>query len=520
MSTNAGRSRRVVLHPLGRHRVVPAVPVVLALLGGIAARMVLERTPLWLDEAQSAAIAAVPLSQLTAVLRQDGHPPLYYVLLHLWMEVFGGGDAAVRSLSVVFGVAALVPLALLARRVGGRAAVGPAIALAASSPFLVRYSTETRMYALVVLLALSWWLALLRATQRPTGTRLAVVAVLVAALLYTQYWAMFLLAAGALPLVWRAVRPGETTRSARLVLGAHAVGAVAFVPWLPSLSVQLQRTGTPWAEAPNPLSALVYGFADFAGGWTRGTGLALFAVLLVLVLLGAFGRALDPRRIEVDLWGAPAARPVVALVLIAAGWGLAVVWATQTAFASRYLSIVVGFVLVLAARGVVQFTNELLRSVLLLAAVLLGLVGSWFAVSDDRSQGLEVATAIAGASRASSLVVTCPDQLGPAVARYLPHAQPAVGYPTLAPAARVDWTDYAERNTAASVVERADRIVDLAGRAPVWLAWHGGYRTLEGRCEELRLALAERLGSPVEVVQPRPGVFEPMWLTRFGSTAG
>lgn len=520
MSTNAGRSRRVVLHPLGRHRVVSVGPVVLGVLGGIALRLVLDRTPLWLDEAQSVAIAAVPLSELTAVLRQDGHPPLYYAALHLWMGLFGRSDVAVRSLSVVVGVAALAPLALIARRVAGRVAVGPALALGASSPFLVRYSTETRMYALVVLLALSWWLALLRATQRPTVARLAVVALLVAAVLYTQYWGLFLLAAGALPLAWRAVRRDETARSARLVLAAHAVGAVAFLPWLPSLWVQLQRTGTPWAAAPNPLSALVYGFADFAGGWTRGTGLALFGVLLVLVLLGAFGRALDPRRIEVDLRGAPPARPVVALVLVAAGSGLAVVWATQTAFASRYLSIIVGFVLVLAARGVVQFANELVRSALLVGAVSLGLAGSWFAVSDDRSQGSEVATAIATASPAGSVVVTCPDQLGPAVARYLPGGQRAVGYPTLAPAGRVDWTDYAERNAAASVDERADRIVELAAGEPVWLAWHGGYRTLEGRCEELRSALAERLGSPIELVQPRPGVFEPMWLTGFGSTAG
>ena len=54
---------------------------------------------LWLDEALSVNIARLPLGDIPGALRHDGAPPLYYVLLHLWMRVFGTGDGAVRALA-------------------------------------------------------------------------------------------------------------------------------------------------------------------------------------------------------------------------------------------------------------------------------------------------------------------------------------------------------------------------------------------------------------------------------------
>ena len=66
-----------------------AVGVVVAV--GIVARFV-ARSHLWLDEALTVNIAAVPLRSLTGALRHDGSPPLYYALLHVWMRLFGTGS--------------------------------------------------------------------------------------------------------------------------------------------------------------------------------------------------------------------------------------------------------------------------------------------------------------------------------------------------------------------------------------------------------------------------------------------
>src|SRR5262245_41314517 len=47
------------------------------------------RSDLWADEVLTVNIAKLPLADLEGALRHDGAPPLYYVLLHFWMQAFG-----------------------------------------------------------------------------------------------------------------------------------------------------------------------------------------------------------------------------------------------------------------------------------------------------------------------------------------------------------------------------------------------------------------------------------------------
>ncbi len=83
----------------------------------------------------------------------DVHPPLYYLLLHGWMVLFGDGIMAARSLSTVFGV---VTLAMrFARWLANERAALMAGWLMAIMPMAVRYSREARMYALMGMLAIA-----------------------------------------------------------------------------------------------------------------------------------------------------------------------------------------------------------------------------------------------------------------------------------------------------------------------------------------------------------------------------
>src|SRR5690348_9002390 len=59
-------------------------------------------SPFWGDEGLSIGIAAHPLGQIPTVLHQDGSPPLYYMLLHFWMGLFGSSEVATHALSMVF----------------------------------------------------------------------------------------------------------------------------------------------------------------------------------------------------------------------------------------------------------------------------------------------------------------------------------------------------------------------------------------------------------------------------------
>ena len=228
------------------------VAVVAVVAAGVVLRFV-TTVDLWLDEALSVNIARLPLSDLRGALKHDGAPPIYYVLLHFWIDVFGSSDVAVRALSGVFSVATL-PLAYLAgKRLGGRSVAWWAVLILAVSPYAVRYATETRMYALVMFLVLWGYLALRRALDAPTLGRLVMVAVVTALLVYTLYWSFYVVAVVGVGLLvaWRRGSPA-TRRAAPRVVVAMAVGGLMLLPWLSTLVFQFQHTGTPWGEPVTP----------------------------------------------------------------------------------------------------------------------------------------------------------------------------------------------------------------------------------------------------------------------------
>src|SRR3954468_13650460 len=64
----------------------------------------------WIDEGLSVGIADRPLGDIPEALRKDGSPPLYYMLLHFWLNLAGSSEAGVRSLSLLFALLA-IPIA-------------------------------------------------------------------------------------------------------------------------------------------------------------------------------------------------------------------------------------------------------------------------------------------------------------------------------------------------------------------------------------------------------------------------
>src|SRR6187200_2795613 len=61
----------------------------------------------WIDEGLSVGIADRPLSDIPLALREDGSPPLYYMLLHFWLDIAGRSESGVRGLSLLFALMAI-----------------------------------------------------------------------------------------------------------------------------------------------------------------------------------------------------------------------------------------------------------------------------------------------------------------------------------------------------------------------------------------------------------------------------
>ncbi len=479
--------------PVARRRLAPWTVVVAVVVGVGVLLRTYTASATWLDETLTINIASLPLSRIPAALRLDGAPPLYYLLLHGWMRVFGSSDVAARSLSGLCSIATLPLMWAAGRRAAGPGGARAALLLLAASPFAIYYATEARMYALVVLLVTAGYLLLQRALTRPSMARLWPVAVVAGALALTHYWALFLLTAVALLLVWRICRgslPGER-RAARRCLLALAAGGVLFLPWLPIFVFQARHTGTPWAQ-PAQYSALVHAVGEWAGGVSTAARI-LGLLFLLLAVVGLLGRRMDERRMVIDL--APDGE-ATALGWVFAGTIVIALTAGLVAgsgFDGRYTSVAFPPFLLLTVRGVRALPQHAARPVLVLAVVAGLATALGNPVNRLKTDADLVAAAIRPTAQPADLVIYCPDQLGPAVSRHLPAWLHQEVFPGGGAPARVNWVDYEQRNSAADPQAFADTVLRRAGPGShVWLVYGTDYRTYEGKCDGLASALSVR----------------------------
>jgi 4-amino-4-deoxy-L-arabinose transferase-like glycosyltransferase len=171
---------------------------------------------------------------LQAVSRTEWTPPLYFLLLRLWVKLFGERDLILRLLSVILAVATIPAIFLLGRRVFDEKTGLAAAAVLALLPSHIQFSQEVRAYALAVLLTTlaSWafWSAY-QVVGQPKERRYWLLYVgLAAASLYTHYLTAGIFIAHGL---FALIQPGglRLPLVKRLILVAVVI-ALVFTPWL------------------------------------------------------------------------------------------------------------------------------------------------------------------------------------------------------------------------------------------------------------------------------------------------
>ena len=455
---------------------------------------------MWLDEAQTVNIASLPIRSIGGALRRDGAPPLYYYLLHFWMGIAGHSDAAIRALSGLFGVLALPLMWWVVRRGFGRNEAIAALAVLASSPFAVYFATEARMYSLVVLLVVAGIGAVQALLSRPTVPRAALVAVVTALLLYTHYWALYLLAVVGCWFALLALRGiGARRRGGILGLVALGVGGILWLPWVPTFLYQRAHTGTPWSAAPT-LAAAFGWFASFVVNESvqaESLSLHLELALLCFIVLLVFGFAAAPagrNRLELLLTGQPRARVLggIAIGTLAIGWIAS--REAGTAFQARYSSVVFPVLVILVALGICSLPTRWVQVAALALVSVLALWTTHWGAHVQRSQAGKVAVAMRHSVPSHALVVVCPDQLGPSLLRYAgASTYDYVGYPRFTNPRIVDWVDYRRATAATTPHAFAQRVIVLAGDKPFYLVWSVGYGVHQ-TCVELRSQLIAASG--------------------------
>lgn len=290
----------------------------------------------WSDEAIAVGVASHPLGAIPGILRHDGSAPLYYVVLHIWISLFGSSESATHALSLLVGLA-FIPLAMWSGwSLFGRRAGMIAATLFAFSAFLTQYAQETQAYELMALIGLISTASFLHAFVFARRRYAIPFAVSLALLLYTSFWGVFFWAGAAVALI--PICRGSEDRAAILRDAAISGGVAVLLlaPWIPNLLYQMSHTTSPWA------------YADFVGatfpsgllGSDRvAVALAIAAAVGLLPLLGAGSRRTPEAR---TMW-ALIVLPLSAIALARISSLISPTWVT------RYFAPLVASLLLLGA---------------------------------------------------------------------------------------------------------------------------------------------------------------------------
>jgi uncharacterized membrane protein len=235
----------------------------------------LGKDSLWYDEVLSANYS---LGGLAAIFRASNlsdpynlYPPLYHVILHFWILLFGHSDPALRSLSALFGTISVLLVYKVGTELFNRKTGLVAGLLLAISPFAIFYSQEVRPYSLLMLLTLASFLFFIRILRPDRQHRADLLGYCIAnvLLVYTHAYGLFALGSEVLYfLIFR--KRYEPSRRPFWI--AQAVTALAASPWIYSLirvvikgkvaqSLGHSAAADPTTQVVNALLGDIWGFS-------------------------------------------------------------------------------------------------------------------------------------------------------------------------------------------------------------------------------------------------------------------
>ena len=248
-------------------------------LGTVLRLYALGAKSFWLDEIASVVIARMPGNSFWHWLwTEEGNMALYYVMLRPWLQIHLG-EATIRLLSVVPGVATIPVMYLLGKQLFGRGVGLLSALLLAVSTCAVVYSQEARGYSWLLLGTVLSTYLFARLIDRPTLATALEYALAAGVTFYFHYFALLVPLAQAVSML---ALP-KSRRPWKHLYGAGALVAVFASPVLWVIYIQPGRH-LDWVSKPSLLEFYHLG-VFLAAESGKGVGPILLLVELILVVM-------------------------------------------------------------------------------------------------------------------------------------------------------------------------------------------------------------------------------------------
>jgi 4-amino-4-deoxy-L-arabinose transferase-like glycosyltransferase len=314
-------------------------------------------TGLWFDEiATLLESVRHPLAQIVTRFPSANDHPLYSVLAHLTIAVFGDNPSALRLPAALFGVASIPLLYALGRIVTSRLEAGAAALLMTVSYHHIWFSQNARGYTLLLVSVLLSTYLLIRWLDSGRRPLLVMYAITIALGSYTHLTMVLVCFSHALILLFDAVVWGSTARTrqewkavAGAFVGAGALTAALYAPKMRDISqyVGSSEPARVTAEVATPAWAVLAALRGLQIGFGE-----LWAIALGGLVCGA------------GAWSYFRRRPVVALLfMVPLPATLSVMAMMGRPIRPRFAFFAIGFALLMTIRGA-AFIGDVLASLI------------------------------------------------------------------------------------------------------------------------------------------------------------
>ena len=247
-----------------------------------------------LDESQSIWDATKSVPTLLQFIAQDVHVPLYHMLLHFWLQIFGTDIFFARMLSLIFFLLTLPVLFSFAKESSNEKVAIVTILLFSLSPFVIWYSNEARMYTLFTFVTSLNHFFFIR-MEKTGGTKYRFAYIISTILgLYTHYFFNFLLITQGLFILYTRVllpQKDKLLRKENLAFFrrflASLFGAyIFFLPWVTFVISSGSASNTKPLIPPPTSYNIFQVFVNFLFGFqTNGIQAALVSLWPVAILM-------------------------------------------------------------------------------------------------------------------------------------------------------------------------------------------------------------------------------------------